>query len=1622
MLFPRIKLPVFFVAFVMLFCVRAHLGAAGFPGTAHLQATDAAGELSWNPPARTPVPNALTVSCWFKISVPSGVNITENMTILVNRRTGDENSPFAYLIQFNASTGNVEFSAHGTGTYTRSLVDRPYLDRWYHVAVVRSGTSYTGYLDGRQVFADTQDVGNVTSSEGVSIGGWNTAKRLYGEVQEVSIYQAAISQELLSYFMFNDQLPASFPELRGYYKLAYSATAADNLKNFASSPPAGTDPLTTQGTGTITFEETDKVGEQSLFDSRKNQGRDSLAPLSGGFSWQHTAITRATAGVPFEFRLGYSSGNAFNSQTLGTFNPFQSSVLGSGWRNTFDVRIVPTQYFAPVAGLDTVGLMLWDGSLEVWDYNYDFDVYQSRHAEYRGEFRIVNTSTCEWITPDRLTYRFYHPYAGSSILRGRLKEIQDTNGNKLTVAWNTTFGRVSKVTDTAGTDWTFNYNAQGLLTSVTGLGWSVTFTYDANNRLATKTITGPAAYTGTPALNTQWQFFYNATSGLLERITDPLGHDEDRIAYDKYGRKTSVQDAVNRTTVFEYNVPANRQLTSTDPAGKKWIETFDRRGRPISNKDPLGNTASTEYDTAGNVTKTTDARGKITQFTYDSRANVLTRTDALGKVWQWQYSHVLTNGTAWNKPTKDIRPATAEAPAGWENRYTYDAATGNLLTHADDVGTLVTYTYTTSGLVQTAKDANNHTASFTYTPEGFLQSKTDPANQTTSYTRSELGWTLTQTNALTQVTSYSYSINGQVTQILDPLNRTIKKDYDPAGNLISERDAKNQQTTYQYDNTNRLIIKTDRAGKLWQQGWNTLGKLASATDPDNKTTTIAYDDAGRLQKETDPLTYFVTHEYDANGNETAVVDKLGQHWEKTYDALNRVITNKDPLGDIRQTAYDEAGRIKTVTTPRGFTQAHAYDGRGRLVKWTDATGFQWLYTYDGVGNILDIEDALHGHYLMTYGSRNERLTEKNQDNKTWSYTYDELLRLKTQTDPNAVTRTPAYDNGSRVTGVTFTTGRSHTITYDDNNNPLIITRTVGGVATGTTLTYDAMDRVLTSTDAFGQAVGYTYDNPGRIKTITYPGNKTLTRDYDALGRLVKLTDWATRVTIFAYDAGGRLTTRGYPNGLTQTLAYDNAGRVSSLQHNQGNTALIALNYAYDANGNPTDIREKGTLGFFNPQPYDEAATFTAAGRLVNRTDAADATHAKDFSYTYDNSGNMVQAASAGKSYSFTYDEDNRVLTVGFAQGAQSTSIQNRYDALGRRIARTLNGAETRYVLDLTGGMERILCDTDANGSILARYVHGGDLCYREDALTSALTCYHSDTQANIVRTTDASGNTVNDYAYSPYGRLLATTGATANPYRFVGSQGVMEELPNLYFMRARYYSAEAGVFLSTDPVKSIGAGWKPEAYGYANGNPLTTFDPSGLFSILGPFLASDADVAGMNDQAKAAFWAAYSDALGQTIELTKDSSEHALMLPINMFFGDTKGAISDGAHLVGNLGNALGYSGAGNTINGLATTYDAYSTVKNLYDVSKNIGQVQRYLGEAIDKGPGFVANALTRDTLYTSTIKEPIKAGIGMVNSVLSKQCCALIKRWWRHFTVQSHKHRQQRGNEFELCSKHHG
>jgi len=1405
--------------------------AATFPGNTDLSVPDPSGALSWNSGNA-----ALSVQCWFKISIPSGTNLTQNMTILANGNSGSE-SQFAYLVRFNISNGNVEFVSQGSsGDYTNTLIQLPYLERWYHLAIVQQGATFTGYVDGRQVFSSSGNVGNTANTSGISIGGWGSGQYLFGEVQEVSIYQNALSQDFIVQYMF-DQQPTNDSSLGlvGYFPVGYAINPANELANFAPAPvPNGTASASKQGSGTVTFEATDESGEQSAFDAQRNGGRDALAPLSGAYSWQQTAFARPTPGVAMDFKFGYSSANSFGGFQLGGNNPYSSGSMGSGWRQTFETRVLPAQTFSPLGDADTVGLMRWDGSLETWDLNYDSGEYETRNSEYNGEL-VITTTNCQWTTPQRLVYVFRRPDSGANfVMRGRLTAIHDFNGNSVQILWNQTSGVITQVVDSANGIYNFKYQGN-LLTNVTFGSWLVNFSYDATNRLVSKSVTNTAGLYGNVA--STWQFQYG-TNGLLARIVDPRGNTNVFVQYDQYGRQTNQVDALGRTTATRYEIPGERQITRVDPATNSWVETYDRKGHTLSQTDPLNQTTSYTYDDSGNRTSATEPLGWTTLFGYDGRANVIARTNALGEITTWIFD------SFFNKAVQQItpQPPDASGSTAWTNFYAYDAG-GNLTNHSDALGALVSYTYSTNGLVLASKDANGHTTGFAYDTNGFLVSRTDPATNTTTYLVNELGWKLHETDALGNPTSYTYDQNGNVTRIQDALGRVYNRVYDANGNLLSSTDGKNQLTAYAYDLVNQKTNMIDRTGtNQWKYFYTSRGKLDHVTDALGFSVTNIYDAANRLVQITDPLGHSITNQYDANGNIISFFDKTGQRWTKTYDRLNRVVAESDPLGDTKNTAYDMAGRIQQITSPNGYPSLNTYDGRGRLTKWVDPQNFSWLYAYDGVANITNITDALGGHYIMAYGSRNERTLEKNQDRFVWQYAYDNLLRLTNQVDPNGVTRIPTYDNAGRVLFVDFSTGRHDSFSYDSNDNPQTVSRRVSGVTTATQFIYDSLDRVIEQDDALGKTVLYGYDSLRRVTSITYPGGKTLSNTFDALGRLTAQSDWAGRQMTYIYDLADRLISRTYPNGIVQTNTFDFAGRISGLNYSpatgNSNSINIALAYAYDHNGNKTGSSESGTFNWPQPSLTDDQSSFTPAGRLITRqiqNNSAASNQLSSFAYHYDASGNMTNAVGNGQSWTLAYDEDNRTTSIDWEAGITSKIITNRYDALGRRISKTVDGVTAGYVLSLVGGMEKILCDLDGGGNVTAWYVYGPDLCYRVDS-TNGLLCYHADAQANVIALTDGNTNFVAQYAYAPYGRSLGSTNyqsQISNPYLFVGSQGVMEEsgIPNLYFMRARYYSADAGIFLSTDTAKHIGQTWQPLAYVYASGNPLSKNDPNGQFAV-----------------------------------------------------------------------------------------------------------------------------------------------------------------------------------------------
>ena len=80
--------------------------------------------------------------------------------------------------------------------------------------------------------------------------------------------------------------------------------------------------------------------------------------------------------------------------------------------------------------------------------------------------------------------------------------------------------------------------------------------------------------------------------------------------------------------------------------------------------------------------------------------------------------------------------------------------------------------------------------------------------------------------------------------------------------------------------------------------------------------------------------------------------------------------------------------------------------------------------------------------------------------------------------------------------------------------------------------------------------------------------------------------------------------------------------------------------------------------------------------------------------------------------------------------------------------------------------------------------------------------------------------------FDSYGNIMGESETIQQPFKYVGQLGVFSEADGLYYMRARYYDAQIGRFISEDPIGFAGG---INLYAYVGGNPVMLVDPSGLF-------------------------------------------------------------------------------------------------------------------------------------------------------------------------------------------------
>src|ERR1017187_3344432 len=186
------------------------------------------------------------------------------------------------------------------------------------------------------------------------------------------------------------------------------------------------------------------------------------------------------------------------------------------------------------------------------------------------------------------------------------------------------------------------------------------------------------------------------------------------------------------------------------------------------------------------------------------------------------------------------------------------------------------------------------------------------------------------------------------------------------------------------------------------------------------------------------------------------------------------------------------------------------------------------YQYDNVGNVVALTDA-NGHVSpFTYEAVNRRISEKYPDlsHNTVTYTYDAVGNRLSRTDQKGQKTTYTYSDLYFLLRRTYPISPADIFTYDLSGRVLSATR--GSWVE--TFAYDGSNRVILSVQN-GRTISYAYNVPARVRTVNYPGGRSIAEQMDFRDALSTVNNGGlTPIAQYTYDAAERVLTRGYRNG------------------------------------------------------------------------------------------------------------------------------------------------------------------------------------------------------------------------------------------------------------------------------------------------------------------------------------------------------------------------------------------------------------------------------------------------------------------------------------------------------------
>lgn len=859
----------------------------------------------------------------------------------------------------------------------------------------------------------------------------------------------------------------------------------------------------------------------------------------------------------------------------------------------------------------------------------------------------------------------------------------------------------------------------------------------------------------------------------LERFTGstPVYTRTSTTAYDANGRIIAVTDPRGHTTTTAHSTANGGQVVQT----------------VVTN--PMGHTGTTLLTPAWAApTKITDANGAVTDLTYDGLGrltnvwkpgrNKATQTPSVKFAYQVRNSDGPTAVTTEALlPTGRTYRTSVNLYDGFLRlRQTQLQATGGGRTITDTMTNSLGATAWTSAAYYDSTNTEVNTS--LATPQGQIPSITrytyDGVGRPTAQILIGDGvekWRTTTSYGGDRVHTTPPAGGTATTTVTHGLTSTLRQYKNPA-DVGSDDPATFDTTTYTHTRLGQLETVTDVTGaNTWSYTYDLRGRQTQAIDPDKGTTTSTYDAAGNITTSTGSGRSPIAYTYDELGRNTSVRDdttsgNIRVEWE--YDTL--------PNGIGKLTAATRYTNGDPYTS-----RVDAYDAYGRPTSTS-------VVLPDTQSELCAAASPNTCTYTTTYTYR--------PNGQPWR------IGMPAAADLPAETLTHAYTDVGAPAGPYSS---AELYVYD------VIYNKIGQ------LTQYQLGRV-------GRRVAVTssIDEPTRRLTSTNvvpelkPEAANHTYTYDDVGNVTEIHDTPTGGTAdhqcFTFDYLRRMTEAWTPeSGACSTTP-------TTWSQIDGATNPYWHTWTLDDVGNRTTETRHGTVNtthtYTSPNPGEPrphaVTTVTASGADTgNRT------------YTYDDAGNTTTRPTAtGDTQTLTWNREGKLTTTTDDTGDTSYI----YGADGSRLIRTDPSGTTLY---LPGGTEVRHTTTTTSTTTATRYY---SFAGRSIAVRTANTLHWiaSDHHGTAELTIDATTLTIATRRTLPYGEQRATTGTWA-PTMDKGFLGGTQDPTGLTHLNAREYDPTLGRFISVDPIMDLTDPQQWNAYTYANNNPVTYSDPSGLY-------------------------------------------------------------------------------------------------------------------------------------------------------------------------------------------------